>query len=42
MHHRYQTAWALEGDYIVYISWDGERWTEHTRWLIPGSQLEDT
>jgi hypothetical protein len=36
----------MDGDYIVLesLAWNGTRgsyWIEHTRWLIPGSQLED-
>lgn len=40
--HRYSWLFAADGDYII---WEeqmrGGYWTEHTRWLIPGSQLED-
>lgn len=39
-HHRYMPSWEIDGDYIVYVSFDGQRWVEHTRWLIPGTQLE--
>jgi hypothetical protein len=41
-HHFYTHHWAMDGDYIVFASFgpDGEI-TEHARWLIPGSQIED-
>lgn len=47
MHHRYCVEYFTDGDYIVFISGhmfysrDGQEWIEHTRWLIPGSQIED-
>lgn len=41
MHHAYHNVWDMDGDYIVFASWNGERWIEHTRWMIPGTQIED-
>lgn len=47
--HRYQFILAGDGDYIVWeklnpITEDGYiiayGWTEHTRWLIPGTELD--
>lgn len=46
MYHRYHIHHAPDGDYVVLMSWtdrtdiDGD-WTEHTRWLIPGTQIEE-
>lgn len=43
--HRYTIIHAPDGDYIVLQSiepsfvGDGYHWVEHTRWLIPGTQL---
>lgn len=41
MTHRYLYEMYQDGDYIVFGSIEGYRWIEHTRWLIPGTQLED-
>jgi len=47
MEHRYHYVLGQDADYIVWeslepaIAGDGWHWVEHTRWLIPGTQLED-
>lgn len=42
MSYSYGYHFAADGDYIVYGHYCGEDgWVEHTRWLIPGTQLED-
>lgn len=43
MTHRYHICHGKDADYIVYESWTtlGHFWIEHTRWLIPGTQIED-
>jgi hypothetical protein len=47
--HRYHVCHGSDADYIVFESrvpaytsegW-GTRWLEHTRWMIPGTQIED-
>jgi hypothetical protein len=38
-YHRYSTWFADDGDYILWESFEDGLWCEHTRWLIPGSQL---
>ena len=44
--HRYPFVWEMDGDYIVWRQWcwngiQGGFWKEHTRWLIPNTQIED-
>ena len=46
MNYRYEYVLADDGDYIVWESfcWNGMQggfWKEHTRWLIPNTQIED-
>lgn len=41
MYHTYSYMLEADGDYIVFTSWEGKERVEHTRWLIPGTQLED-
>lgn len=40
--HVYSLVWGRDGDYVIWESFDERTgvWTEHTRWLIPGTQLE--
>lgn len=35
--HRYSLSLEHDGDFVVWESWDGQRWREHTRWLVPGT-----
>jgi hypothetical protein len=30
-----------DGDYVFLISWDGDEFTIHQAWLVPGTELED-
>lgn len=49
--HRHHFCIGADADYIVLESLTpiqafdgyvvGYQWTEHTRWMIPGTQLED-
>jgi hypothetical protein len=47
--HRYHICYGQDGDYIVLESrwWGGTHdmpepvWVEHTRWLIPSTQIEE-
>jgi hypothetical protein len=39
--HRYLFVIDEDGDYLTLCSWGGDDWIEHTRWLIPGTQIED-
>jgi len=50
--HYYEILFGHDADYIVFGSyqfvshpgddWSDIKWVEHTRWMIPGTQLEDT
>lgn len=40
-HHRYSIWFGPDGDYVVFESFEDGYWCEHTRLLIPGSQIED-
>lgn len=35
--HRYSIALGNDGDYVILESLTEAGWTEHTRWLIPGT-----
>lgn len=37
--HRYSLTFEDDGDYVVLESLQDGEWVEHTRWLIPGSQI---
>lgn len=41
--HQYRLELEPDGDFIVFTSFDWKLmdWVEHTRWLIPGTELED-
>lgn len=43
--HKHFIVLGQDGDYVVWASLrqtgEGLDWVEHTRWLIPGTQLED-
>lgn len=43
--HRYHVCYGQDADYIVWeslvVDRNGVRWIEHTRWMIPNTQLED-
>lgn len=39
--HRYHLCHGQDADYIVLESLTPSGWIEHTRWMIPGTQLED-
>jgi len=47
MMHRYHVCHGKDADYIVLESLEpaytsnGWHWHEHTRWMIPGTQIED-
>lgn len=49
MDHRYHICHGVDADYIVLESFDcgshwlgdSVNWIEHTRWMIPGSHIED-
>lgn len=49
MNHRHSIVLGKAGDYIILESQEWRyikgrsrlEWVEHTRWLIPGTQLED-
>lgn len=41
MHHQYSLLFARDGDYVIWESLVNGEWVEHTRWMIPGSQLDD-
>lgn len=39
--HRYHIRYASDADYIVLESCISEGWTEHSRWMIPGTWIEE-
>jgi hypothetical protein len=41
MQYRYLYEMPQDGDYIVYGTIVGYRWVEVSRWLIPGTEMED-
>ena len=43
MPHFYHLTWDMDGDYVILESFNEANgvWTEHTRWLIPGTQIEE-
>lgn len=39
--HRHSFCFGKDADYIVFESFTLSGWSEHTRWMIPGTWLED-
>lgn len=41
MFHRYQIVYENDADYIVWESLQNGEWIEHSRWMVPGSSMEN-